>query len=80
MEPNHEKYQRLIARCKALEPVACAVVHPCDESSLRAAVDAAQARLITPVLVGPAAKIKRVAAENRLDLTGLSIVDARLPE
>ena len=31
MERKHEKYQRLIGRCKSLEPVACAVVHPCDE-------------------------------------------------
>ena len=76
MEPKHEKYERLIARCKSLEPVACAVVHPCDESSLRAVVDAARDRLITPVLVGPEAKIKRVAAEAKLDLTGFAIVDA----
>jgi hypothetical protein len=76
MEPKHEKYERLIARCKSLDPVACAVVHPCDESSLRAAVEAGQEGLITPILVGPEAKIKRVAAEAKLDLTGLSIVDA----
>jgi phosphate acetyltransferase len=76
MERKHEKYQRLIARCKSLEPVACAVVHPCDESSLRAAVEAAQEGLIIPILVGPEAKIRRVAAEATLDLTGLSIVDA----
>src|SRR5215203_2878023 len=76
MEPKHEKYERLIARCASLEPVACAVVHPCDESSLRAAVEAAQAGLIRPVLVGPETKIKRVAADAKLDLAGLSIVDA----
>jgi phosphate acetyltransferase len=76
MEHKHEKYERLIARCKTLEPVACAVVHPCDESSLRAAVDAAQEGLIIPILVGPEARIRRVAAEHKLDLSGLSIVDA----
>jgi phosphate acetyltransferase len=76
MEGKHEKYRRLIARCKSLEPVACAVVHPCDESSLRAATEAAQAGLIIPVLVGPETKITRVAADLRLDLTGLTIVNA----
>jgi phosphate acetyltransferase len=76
MERKHEKYERLIARCKSLEPVACAVVHPCDESSLRAAFEAAQEGLILPVLVGPAAKIKRVAADLKLDLAGMTIVDA----
>jgi len=76
MEHKHEKYERLIARCKTLEPVACAVVHPCDESSLRAAVDAAREGLIVPILVGPEARIRRVAADNKLDLSGVSIVDA----
>jgi phosphate acetyltransferase len=76
MERKHEKYERLIARCKSLEPVACAVVHPCDESSLRGAIEAAQEGLILPVLVGPAAKIKRVAADLTLDLAGMTIVDA----
>jgi phosphate acetyltransferase len=76
MERTHEKYERLIARCRGLEPIACAVVHPCDESSLRGALDAAQDGLIVPVLVGPESKIRRVAAECRLDLTGVAIVDA----
>jgi phosphate acetyltransferase len=76
MEHKHEKYQRLIARCKALQPVRCAVAHPCDESSLRGTLEAAQEGLIVPVLVGPAQRIKAVAADCRLDLTGCSIVDA----
>jgi phosphate acetyltransferase len=76
MEHKHEKYQRLIARCKALQPVRCAVAHPCDESSLRGTIEAAQEGLIVPVLVGPTHRIKEVAADNRLDLAGCSIVDA----
>jgi len=76
MEHKHEKYQRLIARCKALQPVRCAVAHPCDESSLRGTLEAAQEGLIVPVLVGPAHRIKAVAADCRLDLSGCSIVDA----
>jgi phosphate acetyltransferase len=76
MEHKHEKYQRLIARCKALQPVRCAVAHPCDESSLRGTLEAAQEGLIVPVLVGPAHRIKAIAADCRLDLSGCSIVDA----
>ena len=76
MERTHEKYERLIERCRGLDPIACAVVHPCDESSLRGALEAAQDGLIVPVLVGPEPKIRRVAAECRLDLTGLRIVNA----
>ena len=76
MEQTHDKYQRLIARCKALPPVRCAVAHPCDESSLRGALEAAQEGLIVPVLVGPVQRIKAVAADCRLDLASCSIVDA----
>ena len=76
MEPKHEKYQRLISRCKSLEPALCAVAHPCDESSLRGALEAAAAGLITPVLVGPERRIRAVAAERKLDLARLPIVDA----
>ncbi|WP_247646388.1 hypothetical protein [Deefgea sp. CFH1-16] len=59
----HEKYQNLIARSQALSPVATAVVHPCDESSLRGAVEAAEAGILLPILVGPRGKIEAVAAE-----------------
>ncbi|MGH8311095.1 MAG: phosphate acetyltransferase [Steroidobacteraceae bacterium] len=76
MEPAHEKYHRLISRCKSLEPVLCAVAHPCDESSLRGALEAAEAGLITPLLVGPEQRIRTVAAESKLDLERLPIVDA----
>ena len=56
-QKKHEKYERLIARCKALPPTPCAVAHPCDESSLRGAVEAGQMGLLKPILVGPKARI-----------------------
>jgi phosphate acetyltransferase len=52
-----------------------AVAHPCDESSLTAAMDAARSGLLTPLLVGPGAKIKAVAEKSGLDLAGMEIVD-----
>jgi phosphate acetyltransferase len=73
---SHEKYQRLIDAAKALQPVATAVAHPCDESSLSGAVDAAKLGLIRPILVGPKAKIQAVAAKLKLDIAGYEIVDA----
>jgi phosphate acetyltransferase len=77
---RHERYEKLIARCKALPPTPTAVAHPCDESSLRGAVDAAKAGLIEPILVGPAARIKEVAAKAKLDISGYKIVDAAYSE
>jgi phosphotransacetylase len=72
---NHEKYERLLERAQALPPLPTAVAHPCDESSLTAAVDAARAGLLIPLLVGPGAKIKAVAENAGLDLAGMEIVD-----
>ena len=72
---RHEKYEALIAHCRTLPPVPTAVVHPCDQSSLSAAVEAGAAGIIAPVLVGPRAKIVRVAAENGIAIAGLPIED-----
>ena len=76
MSHQHEKYQRLIDAANALPPVATAIVHPCDESSLSGAVDAAKLGLIRPILVGPKVKIQAVAAKLKLDIAGYEIVDA----
>jgi phosphate acetyltransferase len=75
-ERKHDKYDRLIERCKALAPAPCAVAHPCDESSLRGAVEAAQMGIIQPILVGPKARIEAVAAQFGLDISGFEVVDA----
>jgi len=76
----HEKYQRLIDFCKSLPPTPTAVAHPCDESSLRGAVDAAKLGLIMPTLVGPRARITELARLHGLDIGGLEIVDAAYSE
>ncbi len=73
---QHEKYEQLIAMCQALPPTPTAVAHPCDESSLRGAVEAAEANLIKPMLVGPRVRIEAVARERGIGLKGLEIVDA----
>jgi phosphate acetyltransferase len=72
---RHEKYDRLIAAAKGKQAVATAVAHPCDETSLRGAVEAGEAGLIKPILVGPKNKIAAVAKEYSLDLGGIEIVD-----
>ena len=76
MERTHAKYERLLELCKALPPTPTAVAHPCDESSLRGAVDAARLHLIAPILVGPKARIESVAKQSGIDLGNLPIVDA----
>jgi phosphate acetyltransferase len=70
------KYDRLIAAARGEAPALTCVAHPCDESSLRGALEAASTGLIVPILVGPEAKIRAVAGEFGLDLGGREIVDA----
>ena len=72
---QHEKYERLIAAAKALPPLATAVAYPCDETSLKGAVEAAEAGLIKPILVGPKDKIRGLAQTFSLDLGGLEVID-----
>jgi len=74
-EPRkHEKYDALIYSCHALAPVRTAVAHPCDETSLVGALDAAPAKIIKPILVGPEAKVRALAASLSLDLAVLQLV------
>jgi phosphate acetyltransferase len=75
-ERKHSKYDRLLAAAKAIPPAATLVVHPCDESSLRGTVEAAETGLIRPILVGPATKIKNSASDHGIDISGFEIVDA----
>jgi phosphate acetyltransferase len=76
MENKHEKYQRLIDYCQTLPPLPTAVVHPCDESSLTGAIEAAQMGLIAPILCGPAERIRAVAQQHGIPIGDYPIVDA----
>ncbi|CAB3808775.1 Phosphate acetyltransferase [Paraburkholderia ultramafica] len=76
MERKHEKYQRVIEFCKSLEPTPTAVAHPCDQSSLEGAVEAARMGLIAPILIGPRERIEAVAKQYGIDISGFPLVDA----
>jgi phosphate acetyltransferase len=72
---QHEKYESLIAAAKTLPPIATAVAYPCDETSLKGALEAAEMGLIKPILVGPEEKIRGVAQALSLILTDIEIID-----
>jgi phosphate acetyltransferase len=73
---DHDKFHKLVAAAQKNAPAKTAVVHPCDRSSLEGVVEAARMKLIDPILVGPERKIRSVAAENGIDISGFEIVDA----
>ena len=75
-DPPASKYERLIARAKEVPPATTVIAHPCDETSLRGPVEAAEAGMIIPILVGPAKKISAVAKEHKIDISRFEIVDA----
>jgi len=65
----------VLARCRSIDPIPTAVAHPCESSALIAALEAGTEGLITPILVGPAAKIRDVAKQNGITLGETRIVD-----
>ena len=78
-DPPHSKYDKLISFAKQVPPANTVVVHPCDESSLRGACEAAELGIIVPILVGPVAKITAVAKEHGIDISRYQLVDEHGP-
>lgn len=74
--PTHDKYERLVKAARALPSITTAIAHPCDDVSLESAVEAARLGLIVPVLVGPATRVRKLAARTNLDITAMEIIDA----
>jgi phosphate acetyltransferase len=72
---TRENFQRLIAAVQALPTIPTAVAHPCDESSLAGALDAAKLGIIAPILVGPRQRILAAASAAKLDVSPYEIVD-----
>lgn len=70
---THGWREALLTRCRGLPPVATAVVHPCDAVALQAAIDAAAQGLITPILVGPEAKIRATALAAGADISSFRL-------
>lgn len=67
-------YQHLIALTTGFEPIRMAVVHPVDSNALLGAIEAAQANLIIPILVGPEKRIQAIAAELDVDLSPYCVI------
>ncbi|MDP1896158.1 MAG: bifunctional enoyl-CoA hydratase/phosphate acetyltransferase [Hydrogenophaga sp.] len=69
------RFNDLLAMVRHMPAVRCAVAHPCDEGSLRGAVEAAGYGLLLPVLMGPENRIRALAEEFDLDLNGMELVN-----
>lgn len=69
-----DSFMQLMQSCRDCEPILCAIVHPCDQSSLEGAIESAERGLIVPILVGPEDKIRAVAEEAHIDISSYRIV------
>ncbi|MDD2670427.1 bifunctional enoyl-CoA hydratase/phosphate acetyltransferase [Zoogloea sp.] len=72
---RQQRYLHVLELTKGMEPIPMAVAHPCDTESLRGPMQARDAGLIIPILVGPESKIREVAEREGLDLRGVRIID-----
>jgi phosphate acetyltransferase len=71
-----ERYDRLVKAAQRLPPVKTAVAHPCDQISIEGVVEAAELRLIDPILVGPPARIADAARQAKADVSGFRIEES----
>jgi len=69
------RYRQLVDAARKFDPIRTAIVHPCDAVSLASAMEAMEAGLIVPVLVGPVAKIRKAAADAGRELKDVEILD-----
>ena len=73
---RHQRVHAIMAAAAAFPPSPTAIVHPCDPASIGAAVEAARAGLIVPILVGPRMKIEAAATAAQADISAFRLVDA----
>ena len=71
---GHEKYRSLIAAAQRQAKIKVAVAHPCDDVSLRGAVEAFKLGLIEPILVAPPERLAKAAGDAGVDIGGFEIV------
>jgi phosphotransacetylase/acyl dehydratase len=73
LEEPGNRHRQLIAQTAGHDPLRTAVVNPTDHLSLAGAVEAARAKLIIPILVGPPDAIKAAAKCGSIDISHYEI-------
>jgi len=66
---------QLLHAARQLPPVRAAIVHPIDDFALSTAVEAAEAKIIIPVLVGPRRKIRDAAERKGVDISKYDLIE-----
>jgi phosphotransacetylase len=74
--PAGQALEALVAGRAGQPPVVTGVVHPCDDIAISGTCAAAARGLITPVLIGPEAKIRAAAQAAGQDISTFRIEPA----
>ncbi|HAT4417043.1 TPA: bifunctional enoyl-CoA hydratase/phosphate acetyltransferase [Legionella pneumophila] len=72
---NHDRFEAIIKTCRCMAAVRTAIVHPVTSNVMEAVNDAMKAGLITPILVGPLAKMRAAARDAHIDLSQWETMD-----
>jgi phosphate acetyltransferase len=80
MEEPGIRHRELIAKTGGHDLLHTAVVNPVDHVSLAGAIDAARAKLIIPILVGPRDAIEAAAKAGGITISDYEIVEVPDPE
>ena len=73
---SHDRYHKVMHSCASLPALVTAVVHPVNKFDIVSVQDAVNEGLITPILVGPEARIRSAASKAGIDLSSWRVVDA----
>ena len=73
---RHRIFDIGMKRAYRLPPLRTAVVHPCSDRAIGAAVEANDERLFVPVLVGSRGRIEAAAASAGVSIAGIELIDA----
>lgn len=72
---DYPHLDRIIADASKLGPARVAVTYPCSAGSIEAALAAMNLGLISPIFVGPSARIAAIAKDKALDLSQVESID-----
>ena len=76
---RHDGTNAILARADGGQAVIAAIVFPADAASLQAALTAAAAGFIVPILIGPADRIQAIAAGLGADISPFTLIDVATP-
>ncbi len=71
---HQDRLRHLVNTCSECQPSRTAIIHPVNAIAIKAAIEAAQEKLIEPIFIGPESRIKAAAEEADLDISAFELI------